>query len=81
MFVKENPDREKQKTKNIRGIAIVNALQEIISKVRKPNKIWVDQGGKFYNNLFKRFMKKTTLKRTRHTMKENLLPLKDLLGL
>ena len=67
--------------KDIRGIAIVNAFQEIISKVRKPNKIWVDQGGEFYNNLFKRFMKKKTrLKRNRHTMKENLLSLKDLLG-
>ena len=32
-----------------RGISIVNAFQKIISKRLKPNKIWVDQGGKFYN--------------------------------
>ena len=36
---------------------IVNAFQKIISKGRKPNKIWVDQGGEFYNNLSKRFLK------------------------
>ena len=39
------------------GISIVNAFQKVISKESKPNKIWVDQGGKFYNNLFKRFPK------------------------
>ena len=33
--------------------SIVNTFQKIISKGRKPNKIWVDQGGEFYNNLFK----------------------------
>ena len=38
--------------KDKRGISIVNALQKIISKRRKPNKIWVDQGGEFYNKLF-----------------------------
>ena len=43
--------------KDKRGITIVNAFQKIISKERKPNKIWVDQGGKFYNNLFKRFLR------------------------
>ena len=43
--------------KDKRGITIVNAFQKIISKGRKPNKIWVDQGGEFYNNLFKRFLK------------------------
>ena len=34
-----------------RGISIVNVFQKIISKRRKPNKTWVDQGGEFYNNL------------------------------
>ena len=43
--------------KEKRGITIVNALQEVISKGRKPNKIWVDQGGEFYNKLLKRFLK------------------------
>ena len=40
-----------------RGITILNVFQKIISKGCKPNKIWVDQGGKFYNKLFKRFLK------------------------
>ena len=43
--------------KDKRGATIVNAFQNIISKERKPNKIWVDQGGEFYNKLFKRFLK------------------------
>ena len=41
--------------KDKRGISIVNAFQKIISKGRKPNKIWVDQGGEFYNKLFEVF--------------------------
>ena len=40
--------------KNKRGISIVNAFQKIVSKGRKPNKIRVDQGGEFYNNIFKK---------------------------
>ena len=40
---------------NKRGITIVDVFQKIISKGRKPNKIWVDQGGEFYNKLVKRF--------------------------
>ena len=32
-----------------------------MSKGRKPNKIWVDQGGEFYNNLFKRFLKNNNI--------------------
>ena len=43
--------------KDKRGISIVNAFQKIVSKEHKSNKIWVDQGGEFYNNLFKRFLK------------------------
>ena len=43
--------------KDKKGITIVNGFQKIISKGRKPNKIWVDQGDEFYNNLFKRFLK------------------------
>ena len=33
------------------------SFRKIISEERKPNKIWVDQGGEFYNNLFQRFLK------------------------
>ena len=36
--------------KDKRGINNVNAFQKI-SKGRKPNKIWVDQSGEFYNIL------------------------------
>ena len=43
--------------KDKRGISIVNAFQKIISEGRKANKIWFDQGGEFYNKLFKRFLK------------------------
>ena len=58
----------------------VNAFQKTISEGRKPNKIWVDQGGEFYNNLFKRLLKTNNIKCTQHTIKENLSLLKDLLG-
>ena len=43
--------------KDKRGITIVNAFQKIISKGRKLNKIWGDQGGKFYKIFFKKFSK------------------------
>ena len=39
--------------KDKRGITIVNAFQKITSRGCNPNKIWVDQGGEFYNYLFK----------------------------
>ena len=43
--------------KDKKGTDKVNAFQKIISEVRKPNHIWVDQGNEFYNNSFKVFMK------------------------
>ena len=43
--------------KDKKGTSIVNAFQKIISKERKPNKIWVDQGSEFYNKSFKDFLK------------------------
>ena len=43
--------------KDKKGTSIVNAFQKIISKGRKPNKIWVDQGSEFYNKSFKDFLK------------------------
>ena len=43
--------------KDKRGISIVNAFRKIISKGRKPNKIWVDKDSKLYNKLFERFLK------------------------
>ena len=39
-----------------RGISTVNTFQKMLdSSSRKPNKIWVDQGGEFYNYLSKDF--------------------------
>ena len=39
--------------KDKEGISIVNGFNKIIKKPnRKPNKIWLDQGGEFYNNVF-----------------------------
>ena len=43
--------------KDKKGTSIVNAFKKIISKGRKPNKIWVDQGSEFYNQYFKDFLK------------------------
>ena len=43
--------------KDKKGTSIVNAFQKIITKGRKPNKIWVDQGSEFYNQSFKDFLK------------------------
>ena len=42
-----------------KGVTVVNAFQKILkeSKRRKPNKIWVEKGGEFYNNYFKKLLK------------------------
>ena len=41
--------------KDKKGVSTVNAFQNILdSSKRKPNKIWVDQGNEFYNNVFKK---------------------------
>ena len=43
--------------KDKKGASITNAFNKIIKQSnRKPNKIWVDQGGEFYNNVFKRWL-------------------------
>ena len=43
--------------KDKKGISILNAFDKIIKQYnRKPNKIWVDQGGEFYNNIFKKWL-------------------------
>ena len=40
--------------KDKKEVSIVNGFQSILdSSKRKPNKIWVDQGSKFYNNVLK----------------------------
>ena len=43
--------------KDKKGISITNAFKKIIKQSnRKPNKIWVDQGGEFYNHVFKKWL-------------------------
>ena len=43
--------------KDKKGISIVNAFDKIIRQSnRKPNKIWLDQGGEFYNNVFEKWL-------------------------
>ena len=43
--------------KDKKGISIVNAFNKIIKQSnRKPNKIWVDQGGEFYNRVLKKWL-------------------------
>ena len=64
--------------KDIKGVSIVNAFQSILKDPnRKPDKIWVDKGGEFYNNSFKKWLQDNDI--VTHKMKENLLLLKDLL--
>ena len=43
--------------KDEKGICIANAFNKIIKQSnREPNKIWVDQGGEFYNNVFGKWL-------------------------
>ena len=43
--------------KDKKGTTIVNAFQKILdNSKRKQNKIWLDQGSEFYNNVFKRWL-------------------------
>ena len=44
--------------KDKKGVSIVDAFQKILDDSnRKPNKTWVDKGGEFYNNYFKKWLK------------------------
>ena len=41
--------------KDKKGVAITNAFQSSLKETnRRANKIWVDQGSKFYNNFSKK---------------------------
>ena len=43
--------------KDKKGVILVNAFQSILKKSnRKPIKIWVDKGGEFYYNSFKKWL-------------------------
>ena len=39
------------------GASVMNAFDKVI-KIRKPEKLWVDEGKEFYNNLFKQWLTK-----------------------
>ena len=42
---------------NKKEISVTNGFNKIIKQShRKPNKIWVDQGGQFYNNIYKKWL-------------------------
>ena len=44
--------------KDKKDVSIVNAFQKILKESdRKPNKIQIDKGSKFYNNSFKKWLK------------------------
>ena len=48
--------------KDKKGVSIVNAFQSILKKSnRKPNKIWLDKGGEFYNNSFKKWLQDSNI--------------------
>ena len=48
--------------KDKNGVSFVNALQSILKKSnRKPNKIWVDKGGEFYNRSMKSWLEKNDI--------------------
>ena len=66
--------------KDKRGISIVNAFQKIISKGRKPNKIWVDQGSEFYNKSFKDFLKINNIEMYSTYNEGKSVVVEDLLG-
>ena len=43
--------------KDKKGVTIVNSFQSVLDdSKRKPNKIWIDKGGEFYNNFFKTWL-------------------------
>ena len=45
-----------------KGVSIVNAFQSILKKSnRKPNKIWVEKGGEFYNRSMKSWLEKNDI--------------------
>ena len=45
--------------KDKKGVSIVDAFQKILDDSnRKANKIWVDKGSEFYNDSFKKMVKR-----------------------
>ena len=58
--------------KDKKGISIVNAFNKIIKQSNRiPNKIWVDQGGEFYNNVFEKWLSDNDIICIQRIMKVN----------
>ena len=48
--------------KDKKGISVTNGFNKIIKQFgRKPNKIWVDQGSEFFNDVFKRWLSRNNI--------------------
>ena len=47
--------------KDKKGITNTNAFQKILKSNRKPNKIWVDKGSKFYDRSMKSWLEKNAI--------------------
>ena len=48
--------------KDKRGITIINVFQKVLNEsIRKPNKIWVDNGSEFYNRSMKSCLRKNDI--------------------
>ena len=68
--------------KDKKGVTIVNEFQKVLDKSgRKPNKIWVDKWGEFYNSFFKNWFKDNVIEMHSIHNEGKLLLLKDLLEL
>ena len=68
--------------KDKKGVSNVNVFQIIIDDSnRKASKVWVDKNSEFYKSSFKNGYKIMILKCIRYMTIENLLLLKNLLGL
>ena len=66
--------------KDKKGVSIVDAFQKILDDSnRKPNKIWVDKGSKFYNNSFKNWLKDNDIEMYSIHNEGKFVVLKDLL--
>ena len=64
--------------KDKKGITITNAVQKISHESKgKPKKIWLDKGSEFYNISMKSFLQNNDIECIQHTIRENLLLLKN----
>ena len=66
--------------KDKKGYTIIGGFPKILDESgRKLNKIWVDEGTKFYNKWLKSWLEKNDIEMYASIMRENLQLPKDLL--